>query len=332
MHAFLLDMLQCPACAGSLRWDIGAQDGEHIDQADIVCLRCGASYFVREGIGVFLPPDLPRNDLWEQSSTALGRYLQGHPDIERRLLASPLEALSPADRFYRALALEERDRFAEARAVAEAALRDLYTPEYLACHESQKRWVMARVRGRPGPVVDLASGRGDLAERMARELRRPVVATDFSLRVLRRDRRALETVGLREYVSLLAMDARRTPFKDSAVSTMTTNLGLPNIERPGDLLAELRRVVSGEFLAITHFYPEGDAANLSVLREFGVAPLLVRESLVDLMAQAGWQVRLENIQTGRALPTPASELLEGARVDALPLAEIVLEWCVARAQ
>lgn len=327
MHAFLTDMLRCPACTGELEWDIVVRDENRIEEAHVRCLRCGASYFVREGIGVFLPPDLPRNDLWEQTSSALGQYLQAHPDVERRLLQSPPETLSPANRFYRALALEERGDFAQARALAEAALPLLYTPESLACHESQKRWVIDRVRGRSGPVVDLASGRGDLVERMARELRRPIIATDFSLRVLRRDRRVLEAAGLYGYVSLLALDARRTPFKDGAVSTMTTNLGLPNIEKPGELLAELRRVVSGEFLAITHFYPSDDEANLEVLRRFGVAPLLVRESLVDLMTRAGWHVEIANAQTGRALPTPASDLLEGARIDALPVAETVLEWC-----
>lgn len=331
MHGFLLDMLQCPVCAGPLRWDILARDDDRIDRAEAQCRQCGASYFVREGIGVFLPPDLPRNDLWEQTSTALGRYLNEHPDVEQRLMLASPETLSPADRFYRALALEERGDFAQAKALAEAALPGLYTPEYLACHESQRRWVLDRIRERPGPVADLASGRGDLAERIAGELRRPVVATDFSLRVLRRNRRALEAAGLYGHVSLLAMDARRTPFRDGAVSIMTTNLGLPNIERPGELLAELRRVVSGEFLAITHFYRSDDEANLGLLREFGVAPLLVRESLVSLMTQAGWRVEIANAQTGRALPTPASDLLEGARIDALPVAETVLEWCTVRA-
>lgn len=331
MHGFLLDMLQCPVCTGRLEWRIVDADKDRIEEADILCLQCGAPYFVREGIGVFLPPDLPRNDLWEQTSTALSRYLKEHPDVEQRLMASPVETLSPADRLYRALALEERGEFAQARAIAESALADLYTPEYLACYESQKRWVIDRVRERPGLVVDLASGRGDLVERLARELCRPVVATDFSPRVLRRDRRALAAAGLYEYVSLLAMDARRTPFKDGAVPTLTTNLGLPNIEKPGELLAELRRVVSGEFLAITHFYPSDDEANLGVLREFGVAPLLVRESLVNLMTQAGWSVEIANAQTGRALPTPPSESLEGARIDALPITETVLEWCTIRA-
>ncbi|MDH7490146.1 MAG: methyltransferase domain-containing protein [Anaerolineae bacterium] len=332
MHAFVQDMLQCPVCAGPLQWSIGERGEGRIEQADIQCVGCGASYFVREGIGVFLPPDLPRNDLWEQTSTALGRYLHEHPDVEQRLMAAPPETLSPADRFYRALALEERGDFAQAKAVADSALPLLYTPEYLACHESQKRWVIDRIRHRPSPIVDLASGRGDLVERMARELRRPVVATDFSLRILRRNRRALQGQDFAEHISLLAMDARRTPFRDGAVSTLTTNLGLPNIEKPGELLAELRRVVSGEFLAITLFYPSDDEANLSVLREFGVAPLLVRESLAELLARAGWHVEIANAQTGRALPTPASELLEGARIDALPVAPTVLEWCTVCAR
>ena len=75
-----------------------------------------------------------------------------------------------------------------------------------------------------------------MVEKLVRELKRPVVATDFSPRVLRSDRERLKSFGLYEHVSLLAFDARRTPFKDGAVETLTTNLGLPNIEEPGNLL------------------------------------------------------------------------------------------------
>jgi hypothetical protein len=146
--------------------------------------------------------------------------------------------------------------------------------------------------------------------------------------VLRRDRLWLEFLGLYDQVSLLAFDARRTPFKDSAVGTLTTNVGLPNIEQPDDLLQELRRVVAGTFLAVHHFYPEDDEANAALIREVGIEPLLFRDSALECFAQAGWRVETANVCTGRALPTPTGVVLEGAGIDGLPVAETVLEWCV----
>ena len=38
------------------------------------------NYPVREGIGLFLLPDLPRNDLWEQAESQLSRYLREHTE------------------------------------------------------------------------------------------------------------------------------------------------------------------------------------------------------------------------------------------------------------
>ncbi|MGC8839721.1 MAG: class I SAM-dependent methyltransferase, partial [Anaerolineae bacterium] len=153
------------------------------------------------------------------------------------------------------------------------------------------------------------------------------VATDFSPRVLRRDRRLLEHLGLRERVSLLALDARRTPFRDGAVATLTSNLGLPNIEHPGDLLRELRRAVSGTFYAISHFYPEEDEANGQVIRGAGLEALLFRRPCLEAFRAAGWEVDVANACRSRALPTPTGVLLEGAGIDALPVAETTLEWC-----
>lgn len=332
MHLFLLDILQCPACRGLLQWQIARQSGDRIQEAEARCTTCGATYPTWDGIGVFLPPDLPRNDLWEQMGSALATYVCEHPDVDRQLMQSPLQSLSPADRFFRALVLDERGDYDQAKAIAEVTLPLLYTPEYLACHETQRAWVIERVRAAEGPVVDLASGHCQLVEQMARILDHPVVATDFSIRVLRRNRRWLEHFGLYSRVSLLGMDARRMPFKDGSIPTMTTNLGLPNIDQPGELLTELRRVVSGEFLAITHFYPEDDETNLALLRELGLAPLLVRRTALEMFAAGGWRVGIANSQSGRAVPTPISHLLEGAQIDGLPLAETTLEWCVLAAR
>jgi uncharacterized protein YbaR (Trm112 family) len=328
MHSYLIDMLECPACHGEFDWRINERDGNRIESAEARCTACAASYPVRDGIGIFLLPELSRNDLWEQVDSELAQYLQEHPDVERQLMGPPLSELSPADQFYRSHLLDERGDYAEAKVAEDMANTGLYTSEYLACWGRQVDYLIEQVSGSEGPIVDLASGRCYLVEELARRLERPVIATDFSPRVLRRDRRWLEFFGLYDRVSLLAFDVRRTPFKDGAVGSLTTNLGLPNIEEPGELLEELRRVVAGRFLAISFFYPEDDEVNGVVIREVGMGKLLLRRMALEAFAAAGWEVSIENTCVGKAEPTPAGVVLEGARVDRLPVAETELEWCV----
>ena len=100
------------------------------------------------------------------------------------------------------------------------------------------------------------------------------------------------------------------------------------MEEPGELLEELRRVVDDRFLAISTFYPENDAANGAVIREVGMDKLLYRRAALEAFATAGWAVAVENACVGKAEPTPAGVVLEGAKVDSLPVAETELEWCV----
>jgi uncharacterized protein YbaR (Trm112 family) len=330
MRAYLVPMLECPVCHAELDWAIGECTAERILAAHIRCRTCGAGYAVQDGIGLFRTPDLPSGgqDLWQGVESQLMQYLHQHPDVERRLMQGPLDGLGPADQFFRALVLEERGYYLAAGAAEESAQAGLYTSEYLACWNSQVEYVIERLAAADGPVVDLASGRCYLVERLAQRLDRPIVASDFSPSVLRRDRRRLEALGLYRQVSLLAFDARRTPFRTGIVKTLTTNLGLPNIPEPGDLLGELRRIVGGVFLAISHFYPEADEANRQMIRSAKLETLSFRRTAVEAFTAAGWQVDIANACPGHALPTPAAAVLEGASIDRLPVAETTLDWCV----
>lgn len=296
--------------------------------AEAHCAGCAATYPVREGIGLFLTPDLPRDDLWDQAESGLARHLREHPEVERALMVEPIETLTPTDQFFRALVLEERGQYAEAQALAERARPGLYTAEYRACAAAEQRYLAQHLASETGPIVDLASGRGELVATLARQVNRPILATDFSPTVLRRTQRRLQTADLAERISFLACDARRLPFRDGAIPTLTTNLGLPNIAQPDLLLQELRRVVGGTFLAISYFYPESDAANRAAVQTAPGGLLLYRRTALAQLAAAGWQVELASVCTGAARPTPRSILLEGATIDGLPVADTVLEWCV----
>jgi hypothetical protein len=287
---------------------------------------------VAEGIGLFLTPDLPREDLWQMVDSRLLQALRQHPDVERRLMGSPLDSLAPADQFFRGMVLEERGRFAEAVTAFEAAIPGLYTAEYLQCHAAQLEYVAQQVSSQKQPVIDLASGRCQLVEKLARQGIQPIVATDFSPRVLRQDRRRLDFLGLYANVSLLAFDARRTPFREGSIEILTTNLGLSNIEQPGALVRELRRILGGAFSAVCHFFPEEDVANRQTIERLGLSPFLYRRSALAQFEPPLWHVGVANARFGKARPTSPGQLLEGAGIDALPAAETVLQWCVLLAR
>jgi uncharacterized protein YbaR (Trm112 family) len=328
MHAYLIEMLECPACQGKLNWDIIKQHENRIETAEVLCNSCNDAYPVRDGIGLFLTPELQRKDMWEQADSGLIQHVRQHPELEQQLMEGPLDTLAAADQFFRALVLEEQGNYFEAQIVEDSANKGLYTPEYIHCQNSQMEYMIEYLSTTKEPIIDLASGRCYLVEELARRLKCPIVATDFSPRVLRRDRRRLESFGLYDHVSLLAFDARQTPFKDGAVVTLTTNLGLPNIEEPGGLLRELRRIVAGTFLAISHFFPEEDEANAKAIHDAGLETLLYRRTALEQFAEAGWNVEMRNTCVGEAHPTPPGVVLDGARIDGLPVASTDLEWCV----
>jgi hypothetical protein len=115
---------------------------------------------------------------------------------------------------------------------------------------------------------------------------------------------------------------------DGAVKTLTTFVGLPNIDQPDLLLHELRRIIAGILFAISHFFPEDDEANVSAISEMGSSAFLFHRSAQEQFTAAGWQAELTNACTGYARSTPSSLLIEGLGIDGLPVADTVLEWGV----
>ncbi|MBZ0315576.1 MAG: methyltransferase domain-containing protein [Anaerolineae bacterium] len=328
MESYVIDLLACPICHGDLAWKIMEGQGERIESADATCEKCQITYPVREGIGLFVRPDSTVEDAWEQAESGIVRYLKNHPDVMAGLLNVPLESLNPADQFFRAMLHEDAGHFATAKLVEQVAMRDMYTPDFIRCSQCQFDYILNELADGTGPIVDLASGRGYLVEQMARNLDRPLIVTDISPRVLRRNQRCFGQAGLAQRMSFLAFDARYTPFKDGVVPVLTSNVGLANIASPEDLLVELYRIVSKGVYAVHHFYPPYDTENLVALAQYHLTDLMTHDSALPLFEKAGWQVEFANRCAGRVLPTPISAILEGTRIDGLPVAETVLEWGV----
>ena len=328
MHSFVAEMLQCPACHGGLTWQVDSRENERVVHAEASCRSCSATYPVRDGIGIFLTPDLPRNDYWEASGSGLHNYLRDHPDIEQQLMGAPIESLNPTDQYFRASMLALAGRYAEAEDGQRIAFTGLYTQEQREVTRQQFEHLVGALAGYDGPIVDLACGTGQLAQTTLRRLPNPVLMTDFSPRVLRENRLRLMASGLYDKVSLLSFDARRTPFRDGVVRVMTTYAGLGNIEQPGALLRELRRAVSGHFLALSHFCPEDDPVNGDFLRQAGMEQMFFRRLALQNFTAAGWQVEMSHAVRARVVPTPPSDLIPDATVDGFPVAPSEFELCV----
>ncbi len=322
----LTDMLCCPSCREGLSWSMSDAREGRILEAKAACRGCGSVYPVSDGIGVFLESAPDGEDLWRQSESGLVRFLRQNPAKERELMAPPLEELGPADLYLRAMVHEERDEADPAEEARRLAVPDMYPGEYQECLESQMDYLLARSVEDGDTVIDLASGMGALVKRLAMAGAGHVVSTDLSPLALRRSRARLTGLGLGERLSFLAMDARALPFRDGSVETMTSLLGLANVQKPAGLLGELRRAVSGRLMAVHHFYPRVEDGNMELLRENGLDALMLEGVFMDLMREAGWEVMLANRCSGRAEPTPSSSIIEGARFDGLPVEPTVLKW------
>ena len=109
----------------------------------------------------------------------------------------PIEdTLNPADLFLRARILEEQRDFAGSKTVFAKAMQGIYTADYQRCADEQIGFIAKKVKKTTSPIVDIACGRGYLLERLIQESNGPVVGTDFSPVVLRRNRWWFEQAGL----------------------------------------------------------------------------------------------------------------------------------------
>lgn len=333
MHEALFEILLCPRCRSGLSWSIGERDGAKITMgAGADCATCGATYHIRDGVGAFLTPDLQRTDLWEESHGSLTRYLNEHPDAKARLIDGPLDDLEPVDRFLRSEYLEDLGDFAGAENARRGTGQHLYTPEMIAVMDECTACLVDLIPENDLPVVDVASGRGTLLEPMVQRELPFVVSTDFSARILRRNRRRLQQRGITDSISYLVMDARKTPFRDRSVPCLVSHMGLANIlDGASDALLELRRICSGSFLFTHAFCKPDDPVHAPMLRRHGY-PLAFLEDGLQALSRAGWAVDIIIQKRVPVRPTPSSTIVPEAAIDAFPLDDTEFDYALLRAR
>ncbi len=115
----------------------------------------------------------------------------------------------------------------------------------LGMDQGWRRRTVEALELRPGDrVLDLATGTGDLALRIARrnpELR--VVGVDPSEGMLEIGRQKVARAGLEERVELIAGDAQALPLPDDSVDGACIAFGIRNVPDRARGLAEMARVV-----------------------------------------------------------------------------------------
>ncbi len=100
----------------------------------------------------------------------------------------------------------------------------------------------ATIDAPPGPVLDLATGTGDLALAVRKaSAERFIAGVDFSEGMLREGRRKLDARGERR-VGLAAGDALALPFRDATFVAVVSAFLLRNLADLPAGLAEMRRV------------------------------------------------------------------------------------------
>jgi len=104
-----------------------------------------------------------------------------------------------------------------------------------------RRKVAKRFEGLPGPILDLASGTGDLALAL-RERDRVIVAADLTFEMLLEAKRKFATKHSR--IPLVVADALHLPFRMGAFEGIVIAFGIRNFSDPGEGLTDIRRALN----------------------------------------------------------------------------------------
>jgi demethylmenaquinone methyltransferase/2-methoxy-6-polyprenyl-1,4-benzoquinol methylase len=123
-----------------------------------------------------------------------------------------------------------------------------------------RRFLVSRIDAKPGDrVLDVATGTAAVAIELASAYRCDVVGLDQSPEMLAAGRQRVAAADLADRIRLVEGPAERLPFNDASFDALTFTYLLRYVDRPGETLAELARVVrpGGTVAALEFAVPRG---------------------------------------------------------------------------
>lgn len=303
----LFENIVCPACHSPL------EPGEGV----FSCKSCGKRFSGREGVLALLTGK--DRDIWEENDSGLAAYFQEHPEMAAALENLPEQELGGADLPLKAFLSQQRGNEKESLRLWELAFEKNYPKAYRLAFEAQAAFICDSLADASEPIVDLASGRGMLLSHLLKRCKAPLLASDLSPTTLRGLLRRWPEHAAAGKLSTMAFDAKAIPFSDGSLPWLTTCLGLQNIPQPGEAVKELRRVCGGTLFAMCLFFPDDDTENQAAAAQLGLEGAYSKRRLTALLESAGWSVSAHDSPEFSLSPTPESRLIEGMRVDGLPV-------------
>jgi len=316
----------CLKCHGELTWTVKKETKLRIVDANIECENCNSEYFVKDEIVIFLAEVWNDEDLWKIVESNLSQALKKNPESEKRLMKSDMNNLNAADKFLRSMILDERGEYDRARDIRKIAFNELYTKSYVEEGKIKMEQMKQLLSDETGPIIDIASGMAGFAE-MFSELDAPVILSDISPSVLRKNKLRLQHFGQYEKASLIGFDARAMPFKNKSVPIFTSNMGLTNISDSQAFIEEVKRCLKGCAYFLTAFFPDNGDANAKILDELDM--------------EFGFRKRLESISSrfletsilypsdSEIEPTVASEIFD-ISMDTIPAIPTTITWSIVK--
>jgi demethylmenaquinone methyltransferase / 2-methoxy-6-polyprenyl-1,4-benzoquinol methylase len=107
----------------------------------------------------------------------------------------------------------------------------------------RRKLVRLMAKEKPGHILDLATGTGDLAIEAMKANPQQITGTDISIEMLAVGKEKIKKLGLENRISLLQADSENLPFAKDTFDAAMVAFGVRNYENLPKGLAEMNRVL-----------------------------------------------------------------------------------------
>ena len=328
MFSFIKEMLICPACHGELIWEIINENKTHIIEAEIKCQKCNNEYVVKNGVGCFVKYEKSFDDGWQNAENWLTNLLAENPDIMEKLMVADIEEMNAADIMVRGIICRKEGNVAEATKLSEISIKKRYKEEQTKALFGQLDYVVNSLKDEKNIILDVASGLGDLVQKLLENTDVCIISSDISFHVMEKAKKSTEEKGYGDRVSYIAFDLNKSPFRNKSIKIITTFFGLQNIVSPVRIFNEIRRICDGKLYSICNFCCDENSKNIKVLEEDGSAEMWLKNKYINEFDKVGFTSVVENsIITFNEL-TLVGKIAKGVTIDNFPVEPGDFEYAV----